>query len=40
MKKILLIAAIAGAGYVAWKYWQSMQEEKALSWASVTDSLD
>ena len=40
MKKLLLIAVVAGAGFCVWKRWQSLQAEQALVWASGTDPVD
>ncbi|MDQ7992944.1 MAG: hypothetical protein AAGC63_09260 [Propionicimonas sp.] len=38
MKKLLIVsAALFGAGYLAWRYWQEVNAENARAWAAGTD---
>lgn len=40
MNKLLrALLVIAGAGYLAWKYWQSSNQDAAHAWAAETDRI-
>jgi hypothetical protein len=38
MKKLLVVVALAGAGYAAWKHLTTAKEDRDL-WAAVTDAV-
>jgi len=40
MKKLIIIVALAGAGYLGWKYFNDLKQENALAWASATDPVE
>jgi len=40
LKKVLrAVLVLAGAGYVAWKYWQTSNQDAAAVWAAETDRI-
>ncbi|MFI2754969.1 DLW-39 family protein [Cellulomonas sp. P22] len=39
MKKVLLLLAVAGAGYVVWQRYAQDREDRDL-WAEVTDTFE
>ncbi|WP_019135626.1 DLW-39 family protein [Cellulomonas massiliensis] len=39
MKKVLLLVALAAAGYVVWQKYQQDRDERDL-WAEVTDTFE
>jgi hypothetical protein len=39
MKKVLLLLAVAGAGYICWQRFSQDREDRDL-WAEVTDTFE
>jgi len=41
VKNLLIVsAAVVGAGYLLWRYWQEINAENARAWASGTDRVE
>lgn len=40
MKKLMIVAAVAGAVFLGWKYWNSIKQENAQAWAVSTDQVN
>ena len=40
MKKLIIVAAVAGIAFLGWKYWNSVKQENAQAWAASTDPVD
>ncbi len=40
LKVIRILLLGAGAGYAAWRYWQTVNRANAEAWAAGTDRID